>query len=188
MDDKKRTADRGSEGAAIATSTETEQEAWQIRYLDPAKVRFITAGDDRIHVSELDRTHLDIRLRWCFPQSEPGRYLSICNRRDEELGVIRDPGGLAADSRGLMERALRKQYFIPRITRILAVDERGHVIYCSVETDRGPREFAVNEIRQNVANPEPNRYTIQDVRGNRYEIADLTALDPVSQEHATSFV
>lgn len=188
MSDPKITTDAEEREPAVLSSAETEQEAWQLRYLEPDKIEFLVAGDDRIHCGELDRTHLDIRLRWCFPQSEPGRYLSICNRRDEELGVIREPSKLAPASRVLMEKALQKQYFVPRITRIVSVAERGHVVYCVVETDRGEREFAVNDIRQNVSNPEPDRYTINDVTGNRYEIADLSKLDPKSQEHATSFV
>lgn len=170
------------------SAAECEFEAWQVRYLDPAHVRFFERGDARIHVGEPDRTHLDVRVRWCFPQSEPTRYLSICNRRDEEIGVLREPGQLDGESKRHMQRALEKQYFVPRITRMLEVTERGHVLYCTVETDRGPRQFAVNDLRQNVSNPEANRYVIQDVRGNRYEIADLSQLDTKSQEHAASFV
>ncbi len=164
-------------------------EPWEVRYLEPGSVRFFTReGDPRIHLADEDRTHLDVRVRRCFPQSLPDRYLSVMNRRNEEIGVVRDPTAFCAEELRLIRRGLELAYFVPIITKIMLADDKAGIVYCEVETDRGYSEFAISDPRQNVANPEPNRFVIQDVHGNRYEIPDVSQLDAKSQLNATALL
>jgi len=74
---------------------------------------------------------------------------------------------------------------VPKITRIRSAQSKAGLVYLSVETDRGEREFAVNDPRENVLQPQAGRYLIQDVHGNRYEIENAAALDRKSQLEAT---
>ena len=46
-----------------------------------------------------------------------------------------------------------------------------------METDRGQREFVVQNVAENAQWLGDHRLLIVDVDGNRFEIADLTALD-----------
>ncbi len=165
------------------------REAWEVRYLEPVDVRFFQReGDPRIHLADQDCTHLDVRLRRCFPQTLPERYLSVMNRKNEEIGVIRDPRAFPPEQLGLIRRGVELAYFIPKITKIMLADGKAGIVYCEVETDRGYREFAVSDPRQNVTNPDPSRFIIQDVHGNRYEIFDVSELDAKSQFHATALL
>lgn len=157
---------------------------WRIRYLDPRKTRLVDRGDGRIHLLEEDRCHLDVGMRWCFPRSRPGRYLSISNARDEEIGVVKEPHKFDRASRRLVARGLERRYFVPKITQILKADEKGGMVYCVVDTDRGRHEFAVNDPRSNVQDMDGERYLIRDVDGNMYEIPDLRQLDEKSQVRA----
>jgi hypothetical protein len=50
-----------------------------------------------------------------------------------------------------------------------------------VETDRGTCTFTMRSPRENVWQPSPGRYLLSDVDGNRYDVRDLSALDPTSQ-------
>ncbi len=160
-------------------------EDWQIHYLEPSEIQFIDTGRGVIHLVTSDCCWLDVRFRWCFPQSRPGRYLSISTPRDEEIGIIRDPSKLPREARRICELGVELRYFVPKITRIKSAESRAGLIYMSVQTDRGEREFAINEARENVLQPQPGRYLMQDVHGNRYEIEDVTKLDRRSQVHAT---
>ena len=54
--------------------------------------------------------------------------------------------------------------------------------YWSVETDRGPRRFAMREPRKNLHWLDPReRCLIRDTMGNRYEIERLSDLDDASR-------
>ena len=48
-------------------------------------------------------------------------------------------------------------------------------------TDRGSRWFALREPGKNVLWITPTRLVLRDTAGNRFEIPDLTALDPRSR-------
>jgi len=160
-------------------------EDWKIRYFEPDDIEFIDTGRGIIHAATSDRCWLDVRFRWCFPQSRPGRYLSISTPRDEEIGVILDPAKLPKEARRVCELGIELRYFVPKITRIRSAQSKAGLVYLSVETDRGEREFAVNDHRENVLQPQAGRYLIQDVHGNRYEIENAAALDRKSQLEAT---
>jgi hypothetical protein len=164
----------------------TRERAWEVRYFEPDEAHFLEGAGGAIHLAEEDRCYLAVRVRRCFPQSAMGRYLSVSDSKDEEIGVIRDPRQLSRPDRKLVERALEMRYFVPRITRFCKAQEKAGMVYCVVETDRGPREFAVTDPRANVQEVEDGRYVIQDVHGNRYEIPDVNDLDEKSQILATA--
>jgi hypothetical protein len=165
-----------------------DAEEWRVRYLDPEQIELVDGGGGTIHLLEKDRGHVAVRFRWCFPQSMSGRYLSISNMKDEEIGVVVDPRKLSRDSLALAERGIEVRYFVPKITRFKQASEKAGLVYCVVETDRGPREFSVSDPRSHVQNPEGERYLIEDVHGNRYEVEDLEKLDERSQVQATALV
>ncbi|MBD3176171.1 MAG: DUF1854 domain-containing protein [Armatimonadia bacterium] len=158
---------------------------WQVRYFEPGEIELIDTGKGVIHLVTEDRCWLDVRFRWCFPQSKPGRYLSISTARDDEIGVIREPAQLPKEARRICEFGIELRYFVPKITRIYKADSRAGLVYLITETDRGEKEFAVNDPRENILQPQPGRYLLQDVHGNRYEIEDVSQLDQKSQVEAT---
>jgi hypothetical protein len=164
----------------------TSERSWEVRYLEPGEVEFLEGAGGALHLAEADRCHVAVRVRRCFPQSAMGRYLSVSDSKDEEIGVIRDPRQLSRSDRKLVERALDMRYFIPRITRFCKAQEKAGMVYCVVDTDRGRREFAVTDPRANVQEVEDGRYVIQDVHGNRYEIVNVNDLDEKSQILATA--
>src|SRR5919107_6405714 len=64
-----------------------------------------TATDGRLHVTVAGRC-VPVRLRQCFPWSEPGLHLSLRDDEDREVAIVDDPALLEPESRRALEQAL----------------------------------------------------------------------------------
>jgi len=160
-----------------ATVTETAG----LRYLDPARVRFTRAAA-RIDVSIAGAAPVtNVTVFRAFPLSSPDRFLSIRNEKNEELGLLADPAPLDPASRKIVEEELRRRYVLPVVRRVIQIRERFEILECRVETDRGACQFSIRNLRENALRPQPNRYILTDVDGNRFDIPDLRELPLASQ-------
>ena len=121
-----------------------------------------------------------VSARRAFPYTDPDRYVALYSG-NEEIGVIQSLEGLDADSRAVLQVALRKRYHIPVILRIIGIDEVQNATRWHVETDSGPRSFEVQSHRNFRRLPDGGLMII-DVDSNRYRIPDRAALDKGSRE------
>jgi hypothetical protein len=133
------------------------------------------AGQFRCEV-EGDRCYLDVRASRCFPLARPGRYVALFEGMTGEIGVIPDPRELDRESQEVLEEILERRYFLPVIERVKWAREEYGVVYWSVETDQGPRDFVCRGLRDAVTEVSEGRLLIVDVDGNRFEIPDYTRL------------
>lgn len=165
----------------MSETAATVTEAAGLRYLEPARVR-LTRHDARID-AEVDGALpvMNVTLMRAFPFSEPERYLSLRDDKNEEIGLIVEPASLEPASRAIAEEELRRRYVVPVVQRVVSIRERFEVIECQVETDRGSCAFSVRNLRENLLRPSPNRMLLIDVDGNRFDIPDLSALPATSQ-------
>jgi hypothetical protein len=181
MNDTPATPEAPAVPATPADAAATVTEAAGLCYLDPARVRFTRAGA-RIDVRVGDRPPVaNVSVLRAFPLSEPDRYLSVRNEKNEELGLIVEPERLDPDSRAIIAAELQRRYVTPVIRRIVSIRERFEIIECQVETDRGLCQFSARNLRESVIRPGPGRYILTDVDGNRFDLPDLQALPPASQ-------
>jgi len=125
---------------------------------------------------EGDRCYLDVRASYCFPLAKHGRYVALFEGMTGEIGVIPDPRELDRESQQVLEEILARRYFMPIIERVKWVREEYGVVYWSVETDRGPRDFVCRGLRDAVVEVADTRLLLTDVDGNRFEIPDYTQL------------
>ena len=112
------------------------------------------------------------------PQAPAGQAME---ERDEELGILRSLDDLGPQAQQLLAEEVEKAYFVPRITRVVSIEEQFGVQRWEVETERGPRTFEITE-RSQVRPFDNSRMVIKDVDGNRYQIADTRLLDRRSQQ------
>ncbi|MFQ6097827.1 MAG: DUF1854 domain-containing protein [Armatimonadota bacterium] len=151
------------------------------RLLDPNKVRIWRSDDGRVRMEIADeRCVLHVKVARCFPLSHPQRYIGFRDEDDKDIGTIVEPSELDPESQCVVEEELRKRYFVPIITRIHEIKEEFGVAYWRVDTDKGPREFVVRGLHDDIHELDGNRVLIVDVDGNRFDIPDYTALDPKS--------
>lgn len=119
-----------------------------------------------------------VAVHRCFPFSDPDRYISIREPEGDgrEIGLIEDIRALPDETRTMLEEQMALRYFAPKIRRIKDIKEEYGYSYWDVITDKGPCRFTVRMGSGTVYAIGPNRYLVNDLDGNRFEIPDLYAL------------
>lgn len=149
---------------------EGEVEARLLRLVrEPDGTIRLWIGPERGH----DRVQA-VRLR---PLSDPEHYVSFLDERGEEICLVRDPTGLDEASHRVLREELDRRYLTAVVRRIHTLRSEQGVHYFDVETDRGRREYVVQNLAENARWLGPRRVLLLDTYGNRFEVHDLDALD-----------
>lgn len=143
-------------------------------------------GDGRLVVLAGGRM-VPVRLRQCFPWSEPARHLSLRDDDDGEVAYVADPATLAPASRAALERALAQASFVLDVRRVLAIDEEVEIRQWRVETAQGPRAFQTHLDDWPRTLPD-GALLVPDVAGDLYRIPDPQTLDATSRRLLWAFV
>jgi hypothetical protein len=130
---------------------------------------------------------ISVRLRQCFPWSEPHRHLSLRDDKEREVALIDDPAHLAPASRRALEDALAAAGFVLVVTRVVGVDEEVEIRHWSVETVHGPRTFQTHLDDWPRTLPGGD-LLIRDVGGDLYRLANPRGMDRKSRELLWAFV
>jgi hypothetical protein len=154
-----------------------------LEYLDPVSVRaWVPEGGSHLRVELADRqVVLSARVKRIFPLSSEGRYLSLQDGANREIGILRSMEGLDVETRRLFEQELDRRYFSPKILRIDVLRLEASMWRFVVETHRGPAEFYVRNWRDSAHEIGNGRWQITSVDGQRFEIPQAGQLDERSQ-------
>lgn len=164
----------------IKPTLNTNPASFELRILDPKKMRlFRFAGVPRLTL-ENDRSWTKVSVARAFPLSDPEHYIGFLDGAGKDVGVLHDPGLLAPESRKVVEEELEKRYFVPIVERVVSVKEEFGTVYWTVETDRGTKEIVVRNLRDNIQELSQSRIIITDADGNRFEFPDTSKLDSKS--------
>jgi hypothetical protein len=164
----------------------------EILQLDPTDetldeaVPIRSGGDGRL-IAVIDGVAVPVRLRQCFPWSEPHRHLSLRDTDDREVAMIEDPETLGPQSRRALDRALAEAGFVLDVTRVLDIDEEVEIRQWTVETKHGRRSFQTHLDDWPRVLP-MGGLLIRDVAGDLYRLADPSAMDRKSRELLWAFV
>jgi hypothetical protein len=156
-------------------------ETADLRYLDPARLRFFCHGAALRLTIEDECSYLKVAVVRAFPLSHPHQFLSVRDGENKEAGLLVDATELDRESQRLLAAELERRYLVPVIRRVIGIKERFGTVDWEVDTDRGIRRFTTRNAREKVVQPSPGRYLLTDVDDNRYDVRDLSALDPASQ-------
>ena len=119
-----------------------------------------------------------------LPLSRPDEYISFLDVKDEEICMVEDLTHLDERSQQVVREELEARYLTAIVARINSVRNEFGTSYWDVETDRGTRDFVVQNVSENARWLDGgNRLLLLDVDGNRFEIPSLTALDKRSQTY-----
>ncbi len=172
--------------------TKSGQSTMELRYLDPGEVKVFRGGDGRVYATIRDElTLISPAFVRSHPLTDPDRYISIRGTkpkengeaRGDEFGLLRNWRRLDAESRSLVEDDLARRYLYPRVKRILSLKDYSGTQVALLETDRGVREVTLRDVRDNVVYLGTNRVLITDAENNRYDVADISALDRLSRAY-----
>ena len=145
-----------------------------------------SAGDGRLFAI-VEGIAVPVRLRQCFPWSEPHRHLSLRDEDDEEVALVEDPAMLGEESRRAIEHALAEAGFVLEVTRVVSIDEEVEIRQWKVETKHGPRSFQTHLDDWPRVLP-MGGLLIRDVGGDLYLLAAPRQMDRRSKELLWAFV
>ena len=128
-----------------------------------------------------------VRLRQCFPWSEPGRHLSLRNEDDEEIALVDDPALLDSESRRALESALADAGFVLDVMQVVDVEEEVEIRQWTVETRHGRRTFQTHLDDWPRVLPKGG-LLIRDVAGDLYRLEAPGKMDAKSRELLWAFV
>jgi hypothetical protein len=128
-----------------------------------------------------------VRVRRCFPWSEPARFLSLRDDDDEEVAFVADPATLDAASRLALEDVLVDAGFVFDLVAVHHIEEEVELRHWRVGTRQGPRSFQTRLDDWPRTLPDGG-LLIRDVCGDLYRIARPDALDRMSRGLLWAFV
>lgn len=152
---------------------------------DSEAIRLRSAPDGRL-IAFSERGPVAVRVRQCFPWSEPHRHLSLRDAEEREIALIEDPATLGAASREALERALAEAGFVLEVTRVVSIEEEVEIRQWEVETRHGHRSFQTHLDDWPRSLPDGG-LLIRDVAGDLYRLT-VTQLDAKSRELLWAFV
>lgn len=119
-----------------------------------------------------------VAVHRCFPHSDPDKYISIREPDGDgrEIGLVEDLTALAPQVREMLEEQMNLRYFAPKILKVHDVKSEYGYSYWDVTTDRGRCRFTAHFGGGSVYSIGKDRYLVNDLDGNRFEIPDLYAL------------
>ena len=119
-----------------------------------------------------------VNAKWLQPLSGRGGAVTFVDAKKREVAMTEDLACLDRDSRAVAEEALGQAYLVTRITHVRQTRTHFGTRFWEVDTDRGPRTFAMRNPYANVTFADDNdRVIVRDTMGNCYEIESLADLD-----------
>jgi ABC-type multidrug transport system ATPase subunit len=144
-----------------------------------------SAATDTLTLRDAVAAHV-VHPRRCFPLSDPDGYVSLVDARGHEIVCLKSLGELNANARTAVEQALRATELLPRVVKIDGVQQEATQSTWQVQTDRGTREFVVDQ-EDHVRRLADGRYLITDAHGMRYMVPPAEQLDARSRRLFASF-
>ncbi|HJU64999.1 MAG TPA: DUF1854 domain-containing protein [Gemmatimonadaceae bacterium] len=143
-------------------------------------------GDGRL-LAIIDGEPVPVRLRQCFPWSEPRRHLSLRDDEEQEVALVDDPSTLSPESRQALEQALAEAGFVMEVVRVLSIEEEVEIRQWVVDTKHGRRNFQTHLDDWPRVLP-LGGLLIRDVAGDLYLLAEPDKMDRRSRELLWAFV
>ena len=152
-------------------------------FLDPKTVTLFRTGGSAVRATIADprvgyeRTYLVCQIARAFPLSLQDSYIGLRDAKDKDIGMLESLKDLPTDSRKIVEEELERRYFVPTILKVTKVKKEYDTVNFEVETDKGPRKFSVQNIKDSIQEVGGGRILMTDRTGSRYNIPDVMKLD-----------
>lgn len=130
---------------------------------------------------------MPVKLRQCFPWSEPTHFISLRDSDDKEIALIDHPSSLDDDSRQALELALAEAGFVLDVTQVVNIEEEIEIRQWTVVTKQGRRSFQTHLDDWPRVLP-AGGLLIRDVAGDLYRLPVPATLDKKSRELLWAFV
>lgn len=134
-----------------------------------------------------DGVQCEVRVRLCFPWSEPTRYFTFRDAKEAEVALVRELADLNEASRREVETSLTEAGFVLQVEAIEKLGRDFELRVWRVKTRQGTRTF------QTRLDDWPRELPgggllIRDVAGDLFHIRDPHALDERSRKLLWAFM
>jgi len=160
----------------------------ELIYLTSKNSNFYKNKGDFLGLKFEGNDYSRVSLFRAFPLSHLNKYISVRDRENEEIGIIKDIKEFSAEVCNLLLMELGRRYFLPIIISINSIKEEFGYSYWDVLTDVGTKRFTIKKDNNSFAPVKENRILVIDVDGNRYEISDYTKLNAKSYRLIEQFL
>ena len=158
---------------------------FDLTMFEPGELSFFRApdGDARTRMAVRDELcYVDVRVARALPLTEPDRYLTIRDSEDHDIGLVVEWRKLDSDSLSLVDEALGRSHFLPKVVLVNKVTDNFGIILWDLVTDHGPKKYVVRNLRDNSVALTARRVLMTDVDGDRFEFPDIHAYGPQALE------
>ncbi len=157
--------------------------------IEPESIRLFYEPEGRLRMTIGEhRSYLAVKPVWAAPLSFPGRYLALLDGKGQEIVMFDSIDDVPAEPRKLIEEELYRRYLTPTVLSIESARSEFGVSYWTVVTDRGRRDFVTQNLSESVQWLSPAHLLLCDVDGNRFDVPDVQALDPISRKLLTNMI
>ena len=171
-----------SEASALDPETTAETAHVPLPLFDPATLELSCDETGQLWARpDAHGERVAVAARRAFPLTNPDVFVSLTDENQHERACFAALSALPQDQRELLQRALVRAEFLPKIQRILALGAEGTSTRWRVETDHGPTEFIVDQ-EDHVRPLDDGRHLVSDHHGMRYLVPSAGELDATSRK------
>lgn len=157
-------------------------EELKLNFWETADCRFTESEAGFLLLEKAGEKMGRVKLRRCYPYTEPSEYIAVCDLEDNELGILRDLALLDPQSQESTEKELAARYFCPALTEIKSVKEKMGHFYFEVMIGSTKKNFTVRNITNNVRLTGDDTVLIFDMDGNRFVIPQFSKIPSKSRK------
>jgi len=170
--------------AAKAEPSDSLSDAVDIGWLDYGKAEFYEGAGGFTGLRYDGKDYKRIQLRRALPVQNPSEYISVADRENKEIAIIRALTDLKDDQLRIVSDELNRRYYCPEILEIKSVRDKLGYVYMEMVVyaggERHERNAAINDVNKNIRLLDANRLIVFDVDGNRFMVNSLDKLDKKS--------
>jgi ABC-type transport system involved in Fe-S cluster assembly fused permease/ATPase subunit len=157
--------------------------------------RWLAPDQGSIHLGNLGALHVTIPKEMiyggvyairCMPVHFPSEYISLRyldhEKREIEVGLLRNLKEWPEEARRLVNESLVKRYFVHTIQSITMIRSYSGYLNLKVETDLGPMDFMMRWQHDRAHDYGHRGKMLLDTDDNRYLIPDVSLLPPNEQK------
>ncbi|MDD2431439.1 MAG: DUF1854 domain-containing protein [Firmicutes bacterium] len=131
-----------------------------------------------------ENDHNRITLRRAFPIGNPEEYISVADKTNKEIGMIRSLSELTKKQYEIVVSELEKRYYSPTVFEVKSVKDKLGYVYMELligkEGAKYKKNCAIKDVNKNIRMLDDDKLAIFDVDGNRYIVESLVNLDKKS--------
>lgn len=170
--------------SAVQATASSLAYAIDIGMLDLKNAEFYVTPGGFTGLKYAGKDYNRITLRRALPIGNPMEYISVADKDNKEIGMIRSLSELSEKQLNIVVAELDNRYYSPTVYEVKSVKDKLGYVYLELVIGQDDMKFtkscAVKDVNKNIRMLDDDRLVIFDVDGNRYIVQSLMGLNKKS--------